>query len=87
MDKLHVKKGDSVVVISGDSKGKSGKVLRTFPALGLVLVEGVNIVKRHQKALKADQKGQIIDKHLAISSSKVKLAGEKKSKPAKKAAK
>jgi large subunit ribosomal protein L24 len=78
MNKMHVKKGDSVTVISGDSKGKTGKVLRVMPALGLVLVEGVNIVKRHQRALKEGTKGQIVDKHLAINASKVRLSDKKK---------
>ena len=50
--KLHVKSGDTVVVISGDkrnSKGKTGKVQKAFPSEGKVIVEGVAIVKRHQK--------------------------------------
>jgi large subunit ribosomal protein L24 len=49
-----------------------------MPALGLVLVEGVNIVKRHQRALKEGTKGQIVDKHLAINASKVRLSDKKK---------
>lgn len=77
MNTLHIKKGDTVTVISGDAKGKSGKVLRAFPAEGLVLVEGINMVKRHQRPQRKDQKGQIVDKHLPIRASKVKLSSQK----------
>lgn len=49
-NKLHVKKGDMVVVISGKDKGKKGKVLQAFPKEGKVIVEGVNIVTKHRKA-------------------------------------
>lgn len=87
MNTLHIKKGDSVKVLSGASKGKTGKVLRAFPTRGLVLVEGVNMVKRHQKPQKSDQKGQIVDKHLPIRASKVALVGATKKAPVKKAAK
>ncbi len=86
MNTLHIKKGDSVVVLSGESKGKSGKVLRTFPKRGMVLIEGVNIVKRHEKPRKSDQKGQIVEKTMPINASKVRLA-EKKVKKEKKAPK
>lgn len=87
-NKLHIKKGDSVRVLSGESKGKTGKVLRAFPKTGMVLVEGVNVVKRHQRATRKDQKGQIIEKTMPVRASKVALAGEKKTKkPAKKTAK
>ena len=48
--RLHVTKGDTVQVISGDDKGKRGKVLRVYPKTGRVTVQGVNIVKRHQRA-------------------------------------
>lgn len=71
MNTLHVKKGDTVVVISGVYKGKSGKIVRAYPKQGLVLVEGVGMVKKHQRPRRAGQKGQIIDKHLPIRASKV----------------
>jgi len=71
MNTLHVKKGDTVVVLSGVEKGKSGKIIEAFPKLGLVLVEGVGMRKKHQRARKTGQKGQIIDKHLPIRASKV----------------
>ena len=55
--KLHVKKGDQVLVLSGKDKGKKGKVLSTSPTAGKVVVEGVNIVKKHTRAAKRVQAG------------------------------
>lgn len=82
MNTLHVKKGDSVVVLSGVDKGKSGKVMRVFPRRGLVVVEGVGMKHKHQKPRREGQKGQIIDKQHPIAASKVMLADAKKAKPA-----
>src|SRR3954466_4193336 len=48
--KMHVSKGDTVRVMRGDDKGKEGKILRLYPKTGRVLVEGINIVKKHRKA-------------------------------------
>ena len=79
MNTLHIKKGDNVTVLSGNEKGKSGKVLETYPKLNMVLVEGVMMRKKHQKARREGQKGQIIDKHFPIHASNVALAGTKKS--------
>jgi large subunit ribosomal protein L24 len=55
--KMHVKKGDQVVVLSGKDKGKKGKVMRSFPAEGKVMVEGINIVKKHTKPKQRVQGG------------------------------
>jgi large subunit ribosomal protein L24 len=82
-NKLHIKKGDTVRVLSGESKGKSGKVLRAFPQTGMVIVEGVNVVKRHQRSTRKDQKGQIIEKTMPIRASKVALSDGKKGKKSK----
>jgi large subunit ribosomal protein L24 len=71
MNTLHIKKGDTVIVLSGNEKGKSGKVLQAYPKLGLVLVEGVGMKKKHQRPRRERQQGQIIDKHLPIRASKV----------------
>lgn len=71
MKKMHVKKGDTVVVLWGEEKGKTGKVMQVSPKSGLVLVEGVGFKKKHQRPRKEGQKGQIIDKHLPIRGSKV----------------
>jgi large subunit ribosomal protein L24 len=84
MNTLHIKKGDTVVVISGAEKGKSGKVLETYPKWGTVLVEGVGMRKKHQRPRKAGQHGQIIDKQTPIRASKVMEAGRHKEKASKK---
>ena len=69
--KLHVHKGDTVVVLSGEDRGTEGKVLRTFPREGKVLVEGVNVQKRHMRRGKAGVQSGIIDKTLPIHAAKV----------------
>jgi len=71
--RMHVKKGDLVVVISGKSKGKRGKVLRVLPRQGRVIVEGVNLVKRHMKPSPKNPQGGIVEKEAPISASKVML--------------
>ena len=64
--KLHVKKNDTVVVVSGKDAGKTGEVLKVYPKTGRVLVQGVNIVKKHQKPSRANAQGGIIEKEGAI---------------------
>ena len=71
--KVHVRKNDTVVVISGKDKGKTGEVLKVYPKTGKVLVKGVNIVKKHQKATRNQAESAIIEKEAAIYSSKVML--------------
>jgi len=71
--KSHVKKGDTVTVIAGNDKGKSGKILRMFPREGLVLVEGVGMCKKHAKPRRAGVRGQIIEVQRPIHASNVKL--------------
>lgn len=73
MNTLHVKKGDTVTVRSGNDKGKSGKVVAVFPKTGMVVVEGIGMRVKHQKPRQAGQKGQIIEKQHAIAASKVSL--------------
>lgn len=68
--KLHVKKGDKVLVLSGKDKGKKGKVLTALPTDGKVVVEGVNIVKKHARASKNVQAG-IHEQEAPINSAKV----------------
>jgi large subunit ribosomal protein L24 len=70
---MKIKKGDTVLVISGKWKGKTGKVLKAFPKEMKVLVEGVNIVKKHQKPRRSGEKGEIIEIPKPIPVSKVKL--------------
>ncbi len=71
--KLHVKTGDTVVVITGKDKGKIGKINKAFPAKGRVIVEGVALVKRHQKARTQQQESTIITKEAAIDASNVMI--------------
>jgi large subunit ribosomal protein L24 len=56
-----IKKGDNIIVIAGGEKGKKGKVLRVLRPLNRVIVEGVNMKKKHQKARRNNEKGQIIE--------------------------
>ena len=71
--KIHVRKNDTVIVISGKDKGKTGEVIKAFPKTGKVLVQGVNIVKKHQQANRGQVESAIIEKEAAINSSKVML--------------
>lgn len=75
---MHVKKGDSVIVISGKSKGHTGKILRALPKKDMVVVEGANIVKKHQRASHGKEKGQIIEIPMPVHVSNVKKAKEVK---------
>jgi large subunit ribosomal protein L24 len=70
---MHIKKGDNVIVLAGSDKGKSGKVLRAFPRLNKVLVEGVNTKKVHEKKKTKDGKGQIVERDYPIHASNVVL--------------
>ncbi len=76
--KLHVKKGDEVVVISGDQKGKIAKILEVFPKTGKIIVEGVNLVKKHKRAMGPGQEGEILEIEAPIYASKVMLWDGKK---------
>ena len=71
--KVHVKKGDTVLVITGKDAGKKGKVLTVIPSKQKVIVEGVNIVKRHPKPTQKMPQGGIIEKEAPVSSSNVML--------------
>lgn len=73
MERLHVKKGDTVVVLSGKDKGKKGKVIEALPKAGKVVVEGVHKVKRHMKPTQTAPQGGIVVKEAALASSKVML--------------
>ncbi|MBR6959946.1 MAG: 50S ribosomal protein L24 [Clostridiales bacterium] len=75
--KIHIKKDDQVVVISGKDKGKTGKVLMVDPERGRVYVEGVNIVKRHQKARTQTSPSGIIEREGSIDASNVMLVDPK----------
>ena len=68
---LKIKKGDRVVVLSGKDKGKEGEVSRVYPEKGLVIVDGVNVAKKHQKPTQQTMQGGIIDKDMPIQVSNV----------------
>ena len=73
MEKLHIKRDDTVVVISGDSKGTRGKVIAAAPEEGKVIVAGANIVSKHTKARKQGENSSIVKTEGAIYASKVQL--------------
>lgn len=69
---MKIKKGDKVIVITGKDKGKSGPVLKAFPKLSKVLVEGLNKKKLHKKPRKSNEKGKVIEQATPIHISNVK---------------
>jgi large subunit ribosomal protein L24 len=79
-NKMKVKKGDTVIVIAGKDKGKRGEVLRSIPADWRVVVQGVNVVKRHTRPA-AGQPGGIVEKEASIHVSNVMLVDPKTDKP------
>ncbi|MBV23545.1 MAG: 50S ribosomal protein L24 [Rhodospirillaceae bacterium] len=78
--KMRIKKGDEVMVIAGRDKGKKGSVLRVMPAKERLIVQGVNMVKRHTRASMASTAG-IVDKEAPIHVSNVAVADPKTGKP------
>lgn len=76
-----VRRGDLVTVITGKDKGKSGKVLSVFPKDGKILVERVNIVKRHTKPNQKNQAGGIVEKEAPVAISKVMVLDPSSNKP------
>lgn len=68
---MHVKKGDTVKILSGDDKGKTAKVVMAFPKENKILVEGVNMMKKHERSRKQGGKGQIVERAMPIHASKV----------------
>ena len=73
MNTLHVKTGDTVVVLSGKDKGKQGKVLGTVPSEAKVVVEGINMVTCHVKPRKQGETGGIVQREAAMYASKVQV--------------
>jgi large subunit ribosomal protein L24 len=82
MKKMHVKRGDNVMVIAGKDKGKEGKIITAIPEKGKVVVEGVAIVKKHQKARMKGQESGIIHMEAPIDASNVMRVCSKCGKPA-----
>jgi len=80
--KLHVKQDDLVMIVAGKDKGKSGKVLRVMPDKGRVLVENINLIKRHTRPSRTNSEGGIIEKEAPIALSNVQLLCQGCDKPA-----
>jgi large subunit ribosomal protein L24 len=78
--KIRITKGDNVRVMRGDDKGKEGEVLRVYPKTGRITVKGINIVKKHRKARKAEEQSGIIEMEASIHHSNVMLIDPKKDK-------
>lgn len=78
---MKIKKGDNVVMLGGKDKGKTGKVLVVLPENNRLLVEGLNMMKKHLKARQQGQKGQIVSKERAISVASVALVCKSCGKP------
>ncbi len=70
---MRIHKGDNVIVLSGSEKGKKGIIARSFPETGKVVIEGINLKKKHQKARKQGQKGQVVDVAMPLHVSNVSL--------------
>jgi large subunit ribosomal protein L24 len=83
MSGLRIKKGDTVIVITGKDKGRTGEVLRSIPSENKVVVAGVNVAKRHTKPRTATEPGGIKDKEMPISVSNVALVDAATGKKAK----
>ena len=78
---MKIKKGDKVRVLTGKDRGKEGEVMRAIPERGKVIVDGVNVAKRHQRATRATTQGGIIDKDMPIPVANVALVCSSCGKP------
>jgi large subunit ribosomal protein L24 len=74
---MKIKKGDRVVVLSGKDRGKEGVVSRAIPSQGKVIVDGVNVAKKHQKPTRSTMQGGIIDKDMPIPVSNLAVISPK----------
>jgi len=80
---MKIRKNDNIVVIAGNAKGSTGKVLKVFPKQNRVIVEGVNLRKRHTKPNQANPQGGIIEMEAPIEASNVMLIDPKTNEPTK----
>ncbi|MBX2990625.1 MAG: 50S ribosomal protein L24 [Bacteroidetes bacterium] len=78
---MMIRKNDNVTVISGNAKGKTGKVLKVFPDRNRVIIEGVNIMKRHSRPSQKNPQGGIVQKEASIHVSNVMLIEPKTGEP------
>jgi len=73
---MHVKKGDTVVVLTGDSRGETGRVLKVLPEKNKVIVEGLNFVTRHTRPTQTNPQGGRLEKEAPMHASNVKVIAE-----------
>ncbi|MCY4545538.1 MAG: 50S ribosomal protein L24 [Gemmatimonadetes bacterium] len=73
---MHVKKGDTVVVLTGDTRGKTGRVLKVLPEKNRVIVEGLNFVMRHTRPTQTNPQGGRLEREAPIHASNVKVIAE-----------
>ncbi len=78
---MKLKKGDKVIVIAGKNRGQNGTIVRVLPKKDLVILEGLNLVKKHRKPSAQNRKGQIVDKPMPLHVSNVMIADPKDGKP------
>jgi len=78
---MKIRKGDNIIVLAGKDRGKEGKVIKAIPTEGKVVVEGVHIVKKHQKSRQQGKSGEIIEKAMPIDVSNVAIIDPKTKKP------
>lgn len=78
---MKLKKGDKVVVIAGKEKGKTGTIVHAYPARNMVILDKMNIAKKHRRQTSAGRKGQIVEIAMPIHASNVMLADPKTGKP------
>lgn len=74
---MKLKKGDNVIIIAGKDKGKKGKLIKVLPSLNKVVIEGLNILKKHQRPRKTGEKGQVIKIAMPIHASNVLIVDPK----------
>ena len=78
---MRIQKGDTVKIISGNDKGKTGRVIKVFPDKNRIIVEGINVVKKHSRPSQENPQGAILEKELSIHvSNAMYLNGDKASK-------
>ena len=78
---MRIKKGDQVIVIAGKNRGETGTVVRALPKDNLVVIDGINVVKKHRRSTARARSGQIIEKAMPLHASNVMLLDPKSGKP------
>jgi len=74
---MKLKKGDNIIIITGKDKGKKGKIVRVFPEANKVIVEGANMMKRHQRPKRSGEKGTMRDTEMPLNASNVMIVDPK----------